>query len=65
MERTVFRVSGSPLVHLFKHDQLVPVVVTGDEKTFAADNVDGVASEELLSDDGAETTHEVVFGVDG
>ena len=65
MEGTVFGVGGGSLVHLFQHDQLVSVVVTSEVKTFTADQVDGVAVEEFFGDDGANSTDQVVFAVDG
>jgi len=65
MEGTVFGVGSGSLVHLFQHDQLVSVVVTSEVKTFTADQVDGVAVEEFFGDDGANSTDQVVFAVDG
>lgn len=60
---TVFRVGSGSVVHLFEHDQLVSVVVTSDEDTFASDNADVVASEKFFGDGGTKSTGEVVLGV--
>ena len=40
MEWTVFWVGGGSVVHLLEHDELVSVVVTGDEDTFTSDDGD-------------------------
>merc|ERR1719415_212204 len=63
VEWTVFWVGGGSMMHLFKHDQLVSVVVTSDEDSFASDENDIVTSEEFLGDSGAKSTSEVVLRV--
>jgi hypothetical protein len=63
VEWTVFWVGGGSVVHLFKHDELVSVVVTGDEDSFASDNGDIVTSEKFLGDGGTKSTSKVVLGV--
>jgi len=63
VEWTVFRVGSGSVVHFLEHDQLVSVVVTGDEDTFASDNADVVTSEKFFGDGGTKSTSEVVLGV--
>merc|ERR1712014_240132 len=64
VEWTVLGVGGGSLVHLLEHDKLVSVEVTSDEDALASHNGDVVTSEELLGDDGAQSTGEVIVGVD-
>merc|ERR1711970_233052 len=63
VEGAVLGVGGGSLVKLLEHNKLVSVKVTGDEHALASHNGDVVAAEELLGNDGAKSTGQMVLRV--